>query len=454
MTTTTDKTISNELRAFIAPMAKKAGFNDEYKYYELVFNKIFVPLLTRERDPLSFIPESSIWELFVLARRTALNPLFGQIYAGVYGGQITVDLTAKGYLSALINNPDYKTHKMVFSSEKVTCPYSQHSVNEWCSLIIEFKDGRVIEGIPEFFLENVRNTIVWTKYPSRLNAMKALTRGVAFALSLDCGDSVELMEMELDETKSGQEHDGGIVMDESETPKKVEVDPSIELNAEWKGFVHKLGLDTDVNLVNKIVSNIESKLSEQGKTIHFTNAEQLVNMKKYLSDSVTINLEKLNKAKQEAEAKKAAEHEHTTEEKSGVNNSHDQEIEAVNTVQSDEEVVVIEAEEVVETSEVTVIDSEYDELVDEDEEVAIEATEVESEEPVENDFSESIDTENFENFDDYDFTAISPATRHTIDQLASISEGKGGAEFLIKAAESFTTKLEKAYVRMIAARIK
>lgn len=437
MNTTTDKpTISNEVRAFIAPMAKQAGFTDVYKYYELVFNKIFLPLMTRERDPLPFIPESKIWEAFVLARRANLNPLYGQIYAGVYGGEITVDLTAKGYLSALINNPDYKTHKMIFSKEKVTCPQSQHSVNEWCALVIEFKDGRVIEGIPEFFLENVRNTNVWVKYPSRLNAMKALTRGVGFALSLDCGDNTEVMELEFDGIEQNQTPSSSMVMDEDEKPEEVKVDPSEALDAEWKAFIRKIGLETDVNLVTKIVNNMEAKLAEQGKVIHFTSSKQLDDMKNYLSNTTAINFKKLNEAKvkQEQEAKAESAIEPEQQEDIAEEEQATTEAETVVEAKAEDLVEADNAEPVSETVVVEVIEPETEEVKSE---------EAQSNVVIENDFMESMDEPAFENFDDYDFTLISPATKHTIDQLAAIADEKGDLSFYAKRQTHSQQTLKK-----------
>ena len=77
-----------------------------------------------------------------------------------------------------------------------------------------------------------------------------------------------------------------------------------------------------------------------------------------------------------------------------------------------------------------------------------ETEEVKSEEAqsnvvIENDFMESMDEPAFENFDDYDFTLISPATKHTIDQLAAIADEKGDLSFYAKRQTHSQQTLKK-----------
>ncbi len=412
-------------------MAKKAGFaGAEEKFHELVFEKIFAPLQRREKDPVGDIPFQKLWDVYVLAHRSGLNPLYGQIYAAVYFGEIVVDLTAKGYLSALINNKDYLSHKMNYSDTKVECPVSHHIVHEWCSLSITFRDGRVIEGLPEFFLENRMANPVWGKNPSRMNAMKALTRGVAFALSLDCGEDAYVENLEL-----GKSTD---VCEQVHSPIIEEEEPQVDYNNFWNQFVVDMCNKHDSQLVNNIVDRIKESVRKKGKELNFTSEEQLSETKRIVTDTIQSILDN---------AKNKANHEPKQQEQEPVKPTQAEEpqFEEVEEPQFEEvETVQLEQQEVFQAD---VIESEPVEEVKEEEAQ-------EPEQPVQSDENqaETIEQVNEEDFSEYDFSVIASSVRFTIDRLAEIAEQKKDRDVLLNFGDSLKSELEQAYVRYLVQR--
>ncbi|MBD1577976.1 hypothetical protein HC723_16425 [Vibrio sp. S11_S32] len=413
--------ISQELSRIIKPMAEKAGFENVEKYHELVFNKIFSELLTRDKNPLLVIPETSIWEAYNLAYRTGLNPLHGYIYAATYHGRLSVDLTFRGYTAALINDPNYLKHRMVFSDNKVVVS-GGHSVTEWAQLIITFKDGREIECLPEFVLENeILTSIPWKKTPSRMNAIKALTRGVAFALTLNCGEAdYYLDDSYLGENPDHSEGESALIVDVESSQVEVKADKVETLQQEvvltyqeqWEQWLISLLGENSQEEINQAVSSFYEFVEKAGKKVNFINDEQVSKSKKFVLSALTKNA-KSKQAEQAPVMQKDA-------------------------IKENVKVEVIEAEDVTEAQ-----------LA---EEAKAKALEVELVEEVQVELTEEVEeTESLEN--QYDFGLIPASTRAAIDVIAQSADESGDTSSLLDLLEVVSSNEEKAYIQMLSDRI-
>ncbi|MCD9553414.1 hypothetical protein GLP31_13080 [Photobacterium carnosum] len=119
----------------------------------------------------------------------------GHLYAIERQGVISYDLTINGWLFVLQNHSDFKNYKTVYSDEKVPSKMIEgHMIPDWVRADIEFKDGRVFEGIRVYYYEEVENTPAWDKRPTRILAGRAISQATRYGINVDFGENEDMPE--------------------------------------------------------------------------------------------------------------------------------------------------------------------------------------------------------------------------------------------------------------------
>ena len=194
---TNTQTANPTLEVMLSPFADKLNIATN-AYYGALMDAVFGNINSRRlADGVSALPVTTpqIVRLITRCKQYGIDPLMGHLYAIERQGVISYDLTINGWLFVLQNHSDFKNYKTVYSDEKVPSKMIEgHMIPDWVRADIEFKDGRVFEGIRVYYYEEVENTPAWDKRPTRILAGRAISQATRYGINVDFGENEDMPE--------------------------------------------------------------------------------------------------------------------------------------------------------------------------------------------------------------------------------------------------------------------
>ncbi|WP_232605362.1 recombinase RecT [Photobacterium phosphoreum] len=194
---TNTQTANPTLEVMLNPFADKLNIATN-AYYGALMDAVFGNINSRRlADGVSALPVTTpqIVRLITRCKQYGIDPLMGHLYAIERQGVISYDLTINGWLFVLQNHSDFKNYKTVYSDEKVPSKMIEgHMIPDWVRADIEFKDGRVFEGIRVYYYEEVENTPAWDKRPTRILAGRAISQATRYGINVDFGENEDMPE--------------------------------------------------------------------------------------------------------------------------------------------------------------------------------------------------------------------------------------------------------------------
>ncbi|PSU19200.1 hypothetical protein CTM97_21135 [Photobacterium phosphoreum] len=196
-TQTQTQTANPTLEVMLSPFADKLNIATN-AYYGALMDAVFGNINSRRlADGVSALPVTTpqIVRLITRCKQYGIDPLMGHLYAIERQGVISYDLTINGWLFVLQNHSDFKNYKTVYSDEKVPSKMIEgHMIPDWVRADIEFKDGRIFEGIRVYYYEEVENTPAWDKRPTRILAGRAISQATRYGINVDFGENEDMPE--------------------------------------------------------------------------------------------------------------------------------------------------------------------------------------------------------------------------------------------------------------------
>ncbi|PSW30774.1 hypothetical protein C9J21_18390, partial [Photobacterium phosphoreum] len=215
----------------VEPLASKLNITAA-AYYTALVDALFGGI-NEKRKERNFnkidIQTAQIVRLITRCKHYGINPLLGHVYAMEHNNIISYDLTINGWLYVLQNNENFKNYSTVYSDSYVDSKVIEgHKIPEWIRADIEFKDGRIFQGIRCYYLEEAEPTSAWDKRPARILAGRAIAQATRFGLNISIDDTDIAPEYDINVDQKPT-----IKFDDDETESN-QVDSNTEAEAETK----------------------------------------------------------------------------------------------------------------------------------------------------------------------------------------------------------------------------
>ncbi|OBU25686.1 recombinase RecT [Photobacterium aquimaris] len=319
-TQTNTQTANPTLEVMLSPFADKLNIATN-AYYGALMDAVFGNINSRRlADGISALPVTTpqIVRLITRCKQYGIDPLMGHLYAIERQGVISYDLTINGWLFVLQNHSDFKNYKTVYSDEKVPSKMIEgHMIPDWVRADIEFKDGRVFEGIRVYYYEEVENTPAWDKRPTRILAGRAISQATRYGINVDFGENEDMPEYSsktidtpvsvvFDDEEQGSEKneqnldaDAKAKADEEAKAKADEEANSIEVEGEWEEFTisfedqYKTFIAETKKNAGDITDEADNAFRKwlAGMNISFTdfNEARLIKAKRFINEFISEN---------------------------------------------------------------------------------------------------------------------------------------------------------------------
>lgn len=317
---TNTQTANPTLEVMLSPFADKLNIATN-AYYGALMDAVFGNINSRRlADGVSALPVTTpqIVRLITRCKQYGIDPLMGHLYAIERQGVISYDLTINGWLFVLQNHSDFKNYKTVYSDEKVPSKMIEgHMIPDWVRADIEFKDGRVFEGIRVYYYEEVENTPAWDKRPTRILAGRAISQATRYGINVDFGENEDMPEYssktidtpvsvvfddeEQDTEKNEQnlDEEAKAKADAEAKTKADAEDNSIEVEGEWEEFTisfedqYKTFIAETKKNTGDITDEADNAFRKwlAGMNISFTdfNEARLIKAKRFINEFISEN---------------------------------------------------------------------------------------------------------------------------------------------------------------------
>lgn len=327
---TNTQTANPTLEVMLSPFADKLNIATN-AYYGALMDAVFGNINSRRlADGVSALPVTTpqIVRLITRCKQYGIDPLMGHLYAIERQGVISYDLTINGWLFVLQNHSDFKNYKTVYSDEKVPSKMIEgHMIPDWVRADIEFKDGRVFEGIRVYYYEEVENTPAWDKRPTRILAGRAISQATRYGINVDFGENedmpeyssktidtpvsvvfddeeqdTEKNEQNLDEEAKAKADADAEVKAKADAEAKTKADAednSIEVEGEWEEFTisfedqYKTFIAETKKNTGDITDEADNAFRKwlAGMNISFTdfNEARLIKAKRFINEFISEN---------------------------------------------------------------------------------------------------------------------------------------------------------------------
>ena len=325
---TNTQTANPTLEVMLSPFADKLNIATN-AYYGALMDAVFGNINSRRlADGVSALPVTTpqIVRLITRCKQYGIDPLMGHLYAIERQGVISYDLTINGWLFVLQNHSDFKNYKTVYSDEKVPSKMIEgHMIPDWVRADIEFKDGRVFEGIRVYYYEEVENTPAWDKRPTRILAGRAISQATRYGINVDFGENEDMPEYSsktidtpvsvvFDDEEQDTEKNEQNLDEEAKAKADAEVkakadaeaktkadaeDNSIEVEGEWEEFTisfedqYKTFIAETKKNTGDITDEADNAFRKwlAGMNISFTdfNEARLIKAKRFINEFISEN---------------------------------------------------------------------------------------------------------------------------------------------------------------------